>query len=96
MGAIPHIINHQQNIAVGQQLRESGRSSLHTGESWPFAAEGVNQIFNAAGQIARIFAERHPQNAVVKSILNTLVMTKRFGPEPSGFCRTHRRHAARQ
>src|SRR5262245_31551007 len=39
----------------------------------------MDQLFNAGGQVAWILAQRHPEDAVVKGVLNPFVVTNRTG-----------------
>ena len=79
MRVIPHVVNHQQNLPVGQQFAESRGDSFGAGVIGFVSAQDSDQFQDFGIQIAGSFAQRYPQNAIVKRILNPFVVADGFG-----------------
>ncbi len=75
MTTIPHVINHEQDVAVGQQFFQTIDGCIKRCETWSLVTEGYDQIFNSTSKIAGILAECYPEYAVVKCILDSFVVT---------------------
>src|SRR6266852_1719254 len=49
---------------------------INAAEAWSLTAQGIDQIFDLAHQVVRVLAERDPQDAVIISLLDVLVIAE--------------------
>jgi hypothetical protein len=76
IGHPPDIINHEQAAAISQGFFEPGSSRLLTGEASSLPAQEVDKVLDFADEIGRFIAQRHPEHAIRKGVLNLLVMAE--------------------
>lgn len=57
---IPHIVDHQQDIAIGDQLAEAHGRGLQAVERRLFVAQGLDEVGELAGEIARTLPQGDP------------------------------------
>ncbi len=75
---IPHVVNHDQKVTISQQFFQAIDGGIKRRKARTLAAEREDQVFDAARQIAGIFAERHPEEAIIEGVLNLLVVAERL------------------
>jgi hypothetical protein len=77
MRGAPHVVYHEQDVALGEQLAEPRGGGIEPREAGPLAGEDLDQVFHLGRQVAGLLAERHPQHAVVERLLDALVVAER-------------------
>ncbi len=78
MHRIPDIIDDQQHITFGQQFGKTRSSRINAGEAWSLTAQGIDQVFHFADQVAWVLTEGDPEDTVIKGLLNAFVMAEGF------------------
>jgi hypothetical protein len=76
MRPVPHVVDHDQDVAISQQFDQARHRHVNARELRLRFIERLDQILDAPDEVAGIFAKRHPQNTIVKGFLDGLVMTK--------------------
>src|SRR5215203_465965 len=79
MRAVPHVIDHDEQISICQEFAEPSRCGFEGGEARPDATQDMDEIFESLNKIPGGFSKGHPKDSIVKGFLDRLGMADRRG-----------------